>query len=55
MVREGMKSLLIQIPSLSIAGFATNAFDALKILKDKPVDLVITDINLPDVWNRCMC
>jgi two-component system, NarL family, nitrate/nitrite response regulator NarL len=49
MVLEGMKSLLADIEYISLSGTASNAFEAMQMLKDNTVDVAIVDINLPDV------
>ena len=49
MVLEGMKALLSNFDYMTVCGTATNAFDAMSILKSHPVDVVIADINLPEV------
>jgi two-component system, NarL family, nitrate/nitrite response regulator NarL len=49
MVLEGMKSLLADIEYITLSGTASNAFEAMQLLKDTTVDVAIVDINLPDV------
>ena len=49
MVIEGMRSLLSNLDFVGIAGTAANAFEAVALLKTRPVDVAIVDINLPDV------
>ncbi len=49
MVLEGMKSLLNNINYVQIAGMASNAFEAIGILKSHTVEVAIVDINLPDI------
>jgi DNA-binding NarL/FixJ family response regulator len=49
MVLEGMNSLLSKINYLNIAGIATNAFEAMNIIKKSAVQVAIVDINLPDI------
>ena len=49
MVLEGMRSLLGNIGYVQIAGIATNAFEAMDILKATLVHVAIVDINLPDI------
>jgi DNA-binding NarL/FixJ family response regulator len=49
MVLEGMKALLANFDYMSVAATATNAFEAMDKLKSQAVDIVIADINLPEV------
>lgn len=49
MVLEGMKALLTNFDYMTVAATATNAFEAMDKLKHQPVDIVIADINLPEV------
>ncbi|HEY5916289.1 MAG TPA: response regulator transcription factor [Chryseolinea sp.] len=49
MVLEGMKALLSNFDYITVSGTATNAYDAMAMLKVQPVDIVIADINLPEV------
>jgi DNA-binding NarL/FixJ family response regulator len=49
MVLEGLKSLLSGISYLDIAGIATNAFEAMDIIRSKEVHIAIVDIILPDI------
>jgi len=46
-VLDGIKSLLAEIENAEIAATATNANDALTLLKQTKAELVITDINMP--------
>jgi two-component system nitrate/nitrite response regulator NarL len=49
MVLEGMKALLSNFTYITVAGTASDAFEAMRMLKANPVDIVIVDINLPEV------
>lgn len=49
MVLEGMKALLSNFDNMSVVGTATNAFETMDKLKGNEVDVVIVDINLPEV------
>jgi two-component system, NarL family, nitrate/nitrite response regulator NarL len=49
MVLEGMRSMLAQIDFVNINGTASNAFEAIENIKNKLPDIVITDINMPEV------
>jgi two-component system, NarL family, nitrate/nitrite response regulator NarL len=46
-VLDGIKSLLAEIEDVEIAATATNANEALELLKQTKSELVITDINMP--------
>lgn len=54
-VVEGLRSLLGQLPSIEVAGSAANAFEAMALLKGHVVDIVLLDINLPDVSGIDLC
>ena len=45
--RRGMEKLVAGIPSLELSGTFGNADAAAKFMKDKPVDLVFLDIQMP--------
>lgn len=49
MVIEGMRAMLQQIPYVAWCAAASNAFMAMEIVKEQQPDLVITDINLPEI------
>ena len=49
MVLEGMRSMLAQISFVEISGTVSNAFDAIEMIKINLPDIVITDINMPEV------
>ena len=49
MVLEGMSSMLAQIEVVEIAGIAPNAYEALQQIKSTAPDIVITDINMPEI------
>lgn len=49
MVIEGMKAILQQIPFVELCGAANNSFQGLEMVEEYRPDLVITDINLPEV------
>lgn len=48
-VVAGLKTLLSQLKNIEVAGCVSNAFDAIPFLKQHKVDLILLDINLPDV------
>ena len=49
MVIEGMKAMLNQINFLDLCATASNAFDALEKIQEYHPDMVITDINMPEI------
>jgi len=49
MVLEGMRSMLAQITFVEITGAVSNAYTALETLKKAAIDIVITDINMPEI------
>lgn len=49
MVLEGMSAMLTQIEFVEIAGTAANAYEALQQIKLATPDIVITDINMPEI------
>jgi DNA-binding NarL/FixJ family response regulator len=49
MVLEGMRSMLSQISFVEIAGAASNAYEAVELVKSASPQIVITDINMPEI------
>mgnify|MGYP001381496346 CR=1 FL=1 len=49
MVLEGMRSMLTQISFVEIAGTAANAYKAVELIKLSLPQIVITDINMPEI------
>lgn len=49
MVLEGMKALLSNMKNISVVGTATNGKEAIDQLGAQEIDVVILDINLPDL------
>ncbi len=49
MVIEGMRAMLRQISYVELSATANNAFTALEKVKEHQPDLVITDVNMPEV------
>lgn len=49
MVLEGMRGMLTQIKFVDLLGTAANAFEAIELIKLSAPDIVITDINMPEV------
>jgi DNA-binding NarL/FixJ family response regulator len=55
LVLEGIKTLLADSEEVSIKGSASNAFDAIAFLKLNTVDIVLLDINLPNINGIELC
>lgn len=55
MVIEGVKSLLTTADSIHVVGTVNDAFSAMAFLKANPVDVVLLDINLPDLNGIDLC
>ncbi|WP_018626537.1 response regulator [Niabella aurantiaca] len=49
MVLEGMQAMLSQIDFVLVTGLARNAYEAMELLKADMPDVVITDINMPEI------
>ena len=49
MVLEGMRSMLVQIDFVTVGGTVSNAYAAIEHIKLTPPDIVITDINMPEI------
>jgi DNA-binding NarL/FixJ family response regulator len=54
-VLEGMENILKNLSGMSLMGKATNALDAIALLKKVNADLVFTDINLPEISGIDLC
>ena len=55
MVIEGVKALLNATQGITVIGSATDAFAAMDFLKNKEADVVLLDINLPEVNGLDLC
>lgn len=55
MVIEGIKALLNATEGISVIGSATDAFAAMDFLKKATADIVLLDINLPEVSGLDLC
>ena len=55
MVVEGIRSLLEGEPAIEFAGSASNASSCLSFLRQQQPDVVLMDINLPDVSGTDLC
>lgn len=49
MVIEGMRAMLQQIPYVELSATAKDAFSALEKVQEVQPDLIITDINMPEI------
>lgn len=49
MVLEGMRSMLAEIEFVMVVGLAKNAYQAMELIKAHMPDIVITDINMPEI------
>ena len=49
MVIEGMKAMLNQIRYVELCATASNAYEAMEKVKENQPDLVITDVNMPEI------
>src|SRR3569833_2382557 len=54
-VVAGLQSLLDKIENIEVAGAMSNAFEAIPFLKNNKVDVVLLDINLPDISGIDLC
>jgi len=55
MVVAGLKALLGQLENIEVAGAAENAFETISFLKKNTVDIMLLDINLPDINGIDLC
>lgn len=54
-VIEGILSLLQNSPEIVVVGFANTATDCLNFVKNNSVDVILMDINLPDINGVELC
>jgi DNA-binding NarL/FixJ family response regulator len=54
-VVAGLTTLLHDFEDVKVVGSVSNAFDAIPFLKSNAVDLVLLDINLPDINGIDLC
>ncbi|GAA4319037.1 response regulator transcription factor [Compostibacter hankyongensis] len=55
MVVAGLRTLLGQLEDITVAGTAGSAFETMPLLKKHTVDVLLLDINLPDVSGIDLC
>ena len=55
MVVAGLNSLLSKLKNIEVAGAVSNAFDAIPFLKENKTDVILLDINLPDISGIDLC
>lgn len=48
-LRQGLKMLLEEDPEIEVAGEAGNGKELLELLKHTPADIILMDINMPDM------
>ena len=49
LAREGMQILIAKMPNLNLIGSFSNTFSASKVLREKKIDLIFLDINMPEM------
>jgi two-component system, NarL family, invasion response regulator UvrY len=47
-VREGLKRIISENPGMAVSGEAGDGFEAMKVVKDNPCDVVLLDITMPN-------
>ena len=55
MVVAGLRSLLGGLKNIEVTGAVSNAFEAIPFLKKNKTDIVLLDINLPDISGIDLC
>jgi len=49
LARKLLTDYISKVPFLSLAGTAENALEAMKVLRDQPIDLLFLDIQMPEL------
>ena len=55
MVIAGLNTLLKELPGIQVAGSCGNAVDTIPFLRKNQVDIILMDINLPDINGIELC
>lgn len=55
MVVAGLNSLLGRLKNIEVGGAVSNAFEAIPFLKKNTIDVILLDINLPDISGIDLC
>ena len=55
MVVAGLQALLHQLGNIEVKGAVSNAFEAIPFLKKHKIDVILLDINLPDISGIDLC
>jgi DNA-binding NarL/FixJ family response regulator len=55
MVVEGLNSLLSRLEEIEVIGSVSNAFDAIPFIEENAPDVVLLDINLPEISGIDLC
>ena len=55
MVVAGLNALLEKLPGIEVGGSVSNAIDCIPFLKRNTIDVVLLDINLPDISGIDLC
>ena len=49
MVQEGLRAMLVQIKFVELTAVAGNAYEAMEAIKKQLPDMILTDINMPEI------
>jgi YesN/AraC family two-component response regulator len=49
LARKLLQGYVEKIPDLELVGSCPNAFEAFKIIKQQPIDILLLDIHMPDL------
>ena len=48
-VREGLRAILSTVPAIEVLGLASDGADAIEMVERRQPDVVLMDLNMPDV------